>query len=181
MLCNKQTLLPFHTNLRNGSNNTILQLKPFLEMHFEPFFRPSQSALERLAHFGRGHVGSAPEPVRRPLVVVPDFDGYSQGGEDREDGRFVAIEREIFCETTNGGQRASMAGVCGSFERATRAGLAFGTDEHEWLGNVLPRSRARSPGVEAHASIEWAVPFRKQDAESAAEAVPAGGRRGDSA
>lgn len=69
-------------------------------MHLEPFFRPYESALERLAHFGFRHVGPAPEPVRRPLVVVPDFDGYSQSGEDWEDGRFVAVEREIFCETT---------------------------------------------------------------------------------
>lgn len=71
----------------------------FLQMHLEPFFRPLESALERLAHFGLGHVGPAPEPVRRPLVVVPHFDGHFQIGEDREDGRFVAVEREIFCET----------------------------------------------------------------------------------
>jgi hypothetical protein len=92
-----------------------------LDLHLEPFFRPFESALERIAHFGFRHVGPAPEPVRRPLVVVPDFDGHFQTGEDREDGRFVAVEREIFCESTNGGQPGSIASLNGFFERASEA------------------------------------------------------------
>jgi hypothetical protein len=61
-----------------------------------------------------------------------------------------------------------------SSEQARR-GLTFRANEHEGLGNVLPRRGTRASRMKTDASIEWAVPFRKQDAESAAEAVPAGG------